>query len=179
MNPIVDRKAKMESKVTKEEWREFTKSVWRIANVSHEIHPAMFPPEIPHRLAKLFSFKRETILDPFCGIGTTGRACLPLGRKFIGVDTNKKYVNISLNNLKKISKNSFQVKLGDSRNMNFLETASIGLVISSPPYWNKADYGKFKGNIGAIDNYKVFLENIKEVFQECYRVLKPGRRMFL
>uniref|UniRef100_UPI0013DE0AF0 DNA methyltransferase n=1 Tax=Bacillus sp. STP3 TaxID=2338393 RepID=UPI0013DE0AF0 len=44
-----------------------TKTVWSIANVSHEIHPATFPTEIPKRLTKLFSFWGETVLDPFGG----------------------------------------------------------------------------------------------------------------
>ena len=171
-------KIKKKSIVSKEEWKEYTKSVWSIANVSHEIHPAMFPSEIPHRLTKLFSFWGETILDPFCGIGTTGKACLPLNRKFIGVDTNKRYVNIANKELRKISsEDNFKITNEDSKNIGQIDESSIGLIISSPPYWNKADYGKFKGNIGLISSYKQFLESIKPIFNECYRVLMPGRRM--
>ncbi|MBL7537520.1 DNA methyltransferase, partial [Escherichia coli] len=55
------------SALTKEEWREYTKTVWSIANVSHDLHPATFPTEIPKRLTKLFSFWGETVLDPFGG----------------------------------------------------------------------------------------------------------------
>lgn len=174
---IVKSNIKIQSRVTKEEWKEFTKSVWSIANVSHKIHPAMFPEEIPHRLTKLFSFKGETLLDPFCGVGTTGRACLSLGRKFMGVDTSKKYIGIARKNLKEISKNNFRINHGNSKNLNFIKTSSIALIVSSPPYWNKANYGKSNGNIGTINNYKKFLENIKVIFSECYRVLTPGRRM--
>ena len=54
-------KAKEKSRVTKEEWREFTKTVWHIANTSHDKHPAVFPKEIPHRLVKLFTFYGETV----------------------------------------------------------------------------------------------------------------------
>lgn len=169
--------AKSKSRVTKEEWRDFTKTVWDIANTRHDFHPAMFPPEIPHRLTKLFSFWGETILDPFTGIGTTGKACLPLGRKFIGVDTNKKYINIANKALKKISNNGFKLKQHDSKDLSFINDSTIGMIVTSPPYWNKADYGKNKGNIGMIDNYKDFLDSIKPIFQECYRVLMPGRKM--
>jgi DNA modification methylase len=52
--------AKEKSRVTKEEWREYTKTVWTIANKSRDDHPAVFPEEIPLRLAKLFSFYGET-----------------------------------------------------------------------------------------------------------------------
>lgn len=63
MKPSAEVKAL--SVLTKDEWREYTKTVWSIANVSHELHPATFPTEIPKRLTKLFSFWGETVLDPF------------------------------------------------------------------------------------------------------------------
>ena len=53
------------SRLTKEEWREYTKTVWQIANVTHTSHPAPFPVEIPRRLVKLFSLYGETVLDPY------------------------------------------------------------------------------------------------------------------
>ena len=55
------------SRLTKEEWREYTKTVWSIANTSDPDHPAVFPPEIPHRLIKMFSFVGDRVLDPFAG----------------------------------------------------------------------------------------------------------------
>ena len=82
------------SKVTKEEWREYTKTVWQIANTSHDEHPAVFPIEIPSRLTKLFSFYGETILDPFAGSGTTAKAAIPLGRRVIYVDQNPLYLDM-------------------------------------------------------------------------------------
>jgi len=174
---IIKISIKEKSKLSKEEWREFTRSVWNIANTRHEVHPAMFPPEIPKRLIKLFSFHGETILDPFCGIGTAGIAALQLGRKFIGVDTNRKYINIAKRGLKKISSNGFQLFQKDSKDLSFIEDSSIGVIITSPPYWNKANYGRYRGNIGLIKSYRKFLEKIKPVFKECYRVLTPSRRL--
>ncbi len=74
MTKTISQRIKEKSKVTKEEWREYTKTVWTIANTSRADHPAVFPEEIPLRLAKLFSFYGETVLDPFAGTGTTARA---------------------------------------------------------------------------------------------------------
>src|SRR6266404_4931616 len=85
---------KEKSKVTKEEWREYTKTVWQIANTSHPNHPSVFPVEIPHRLIKLFTFWGDTVLDPFAGVGTTARAGIPLGRKVVCVDQNREYVEV-------------------------------------------------------------------------------------
>ena len=77
------------SKVTKEEWREYTKTVWQIANTSHDEHPAVFPIEIPTRLTKLFSFYGETILDPFAGSGAILRAGEQCGMRTLGFEQNK------------------------------------------------------------------------------------------
>src|SRR6476620_7554586 len=85
---------KERSKVTKDEWREYTKTVWHIANTSHEGHPAVFPVEIPSRLTKLFSFYGDTVLDPFAGVGSTAKAAIPLGRRMICVDQNETYIDI-------------------------------------------------------------------------------------
>ncbi len=183
MSPKVSADIKEKSKLTKEEWRDYTKTVWSIANKGREDHPAVFPPEIPHRLTKLFSFYGETVLDPFGGTGTTARAAIPLGRRAVCVDQNPDYVNIirkecaSLRNGHADDFVALDAVHGDSRNMSFLESNSVGLVVTSPPYWDKANYGQGKNNLGNIANYAAFLENMKPVFEECYRVLMPGRKM--
>lgn len=66
---------------------------------------------------------------------------------------------------------------GDSRDLSFLENNSVNLVITSPPYWNKADYGSGSKNLGKIENYPAFIESVGLVFRECYRVLAPGRKI--
>jgi len=172
---------KEKSKLTKEEWRDYTKTVWSIANTTHEEHPAVFPVEIPHRLTKLFSFYGETVLDPFAGTGTTARAAIPLGRRAVCVDQNPKYVKTirkECGQLKNGHADDFDPLMavnGDSRKMPFLETGSVGLIVTSPPYWDKADYGDGEKNLGSIAGYGDFIEGIRPVFEECYRVLKPGR----
>lgn len=164
------------SRLTKDEWREYTKSVWYVANTRHDEHPAMFPVEIPTRLVKMFSFHGETVLDPFCGIGTAGVACIANGRQFIGYDTNQRYASLAREELGKLG-GKFDIKCGSSDNMKGIGDSSISLIVSSPPYWNKADYGSHRKNIGSIPHYGQFLEAAGDVFEECYRVLRPGRRM--
>lgn len=185
MSNAVSKKNKEASRVTKDEWREYTKTVWQIANVSHKEHPAVFPLEIPKRLIKLFSFVGETVLDPFAGTGTTGQAALPLGRKAVCMEQNPKYVRIirrEAARLKKelaIADGEFLAVQGDSRSMTSVENESVGLIVTSPPYWNKADYGKGAANLGAIAGYRDFLDEIAPVFTECFRVLSPGRKICL
>ena len=172
--------AKEKSKLTKEEWREYTKTVWSIANTSHPDHPAVFPVEIPHRLIKLFSFWGDTVLDPFGGVGTTAEAAVPLGRRVICIDQNKKYVDETRKKIDATFNGEaglLEAVLGDSRDLSFIPDKSVGLIVTSPPYWNKADYGSGKSNLGTIPSYADFLDSMKPVFAECYRVLEPGRKM--
>jgi DNA modification methylase len=168
---------KEKSKLSKEEWRAYTKSVWTIANVSHEIHPAMFPPEIPKRLIRLFSLYGETVFDPFCGVGTTGIVALQNGRRFIGCDINPQYVAIARKSLLKLGQTDFDVRTRDCLAPRVVTNASVDLIITSPPYWNKADYGNSKKNLGSISNYGHFLANMRIAFGRCFEALKPGRRM--
>ena len=178
-----DKSIKEESRLTKEEWREYTKTVWTIANTKREDHPAVFPEEIPFRLARMFSFVGETILDPFAGTGTTARAIIPIGRNAICVDQNPDYVDTirrecqDLNKTHDRNANALQAVHRDSRDLGFIEDGSIGLVVTSPPYWNKADYGESDSNLGGIESYASFLLSIRPVFEECFRVLIPGRKI--
>jgi DNA modification methylase len=167
------------SKLTKEEWREYTKTVWHIANTTDPLHPAVFPIEIPKRLIKLFSFHGETVLDPFSGVGTTGLAAADLGRYSICVDQNSQYVDRARMERAKLNgaAHLLQVKLGDARNLPDIADNSIGLVITSPPYWNKADYGDGTDNLGTTRGYLSFIDSLEPAFKEAYRTLSPGRKL--
>lgn len=168
------------SRVSKDEWREFTKSVWSIPNTTSRLHPAVFPVEIPRRLIRLFSFHGEIVLDPFCGIGTTGIAALTTGRRFFGQDLSGSYVRHARSALvsearRKGDVDGWEVRRGDSRKLP-LRDMTVDLTVTSPPYWDKADYGKHKGNLGNVPDYSAFIESIRPFFAEVYRVLRPGRR---
>jgi len=169
-------KNKERSRVTKEEWREYTKSVWHIANVSDPKHPAVFPEEIPLRLIKLFSFYGETVLDCFAGIGTTARVANKLGRNVICIDQNPDYVK-AIQAISPVTDAQIIAETSDSRDLSFIPADSIGLIVTSPPYWNKANYGDKEENLGKIDRYDLFLKEVEKVFRECYRVLLPSRKI--
>lgn len=55
---------------------------------------AAFPEELPYRIIKLFSYKGETILDPFVGSGTTMKVARELGRNSIGIEIKKSLIPI-------------------------------------------------------------------------------------
>ncbi len=66
--------------------------------------------------------------------------------------------------------------IGDSRRMTEVSDQAIGLVVTSPPYWNIKDYG-IKGQIGYGQSLHDYLKDLYRVWKECYRVLMPGRRL--
>lgn len=83
--------------ITREQFLEWTKSVWTINPESARKvgHPAPFPIELPYRLIQLYSFSGDIILDPFMGSGSTAIAALKSGRRFIGYETNPEYVRLA------------------------------------------------------------------------------------
>jgi len=88
--------------ISKEDFLEWTKSVWTFPAVSARSigHPAPFPEELPHRLIQLYAFKKDIVLDPFCGSGTTCLTALKDGRHYIGYDTVDEYVKLAVQRIK-------------------------------------------------------------------------------
>jgi site-specific DNA-methyltransferase (adenine-specific) len=83
------------SDITPDEFKNWTINVWNIPHSKNSLHPAVFPEELAIRLIKLYTFIGQTVLDPFCGIGTTGVACARLNRCFIGYDISPNYCKIA------------------------------------------------------------------------------------
>lgn len=90
-------KLNKENSITRDQFIEWTKSVWIMNPESAKKvgHPAPFPEELPFRLIQLYSFSEDIVLDPFMGSGTTAVSALKSGRKFIGYDTNEDYVKLA------------------------------------------------------------------------------------
>ena len=86
-----------ENTIGKEEFMEWTKSIWTMqAESAKRIgHPAPFPVELPYRLIELYSFKRDVVLDPFMGSGTTAISALKAGRNYVGYEINEQYVELA------------------------------------------------------------------------------------
>jgi DNA modification methylase len=83
--------------ISKEEFLEFTKSVWTFpAEPASKIgHPAPFPVELPYRLIQLYSFQDEVVLDPFMGSGQTALAASKASRHYVGYEISPEYVSLA------------------------------------------------------------------------------------
>ena len=69
------------------------------------------------------------------------------------------------------------IREGDARNLQWVPSRSVHLIVTSPPYWTLKQYESRAGQLGEIDCYEVFLGELDKVWAECARVLVPGGRI--
>ncbi len=96
-----------ESRIGKEDFDRWFQQIWNITGASTKQHPAPFPMELATRLVRMFSFTGDTVLDPFCGSGTTMIAAFRTGRNSIGVEIDPEYCRMAARFLKAESANLF------------------------------------------------------------------------
>lgn len=135
-------------------------------------------PYIPRNIILRYSKEKDLILDQFVGGGTTLVEAKLLNRNIIGMDVN----DVALNRCKE--KVDFQhegadgkvfLRKGDARNLDFIPDDSIDLICTHPPYANIIEYSE---NIEEdLSHLKIneFLEEMKKVASESYRVLKKDK----
>jgi DNA modification methylase len=196
--------------LTAREWIPETISVWnqRGLGAGHpdaqieKQHPAPFSFTDVSRLIRFFSKRRQVVLDPFVGIGSTLKACAIEGRCGIGIELNPRYVDLSIKRLKtELDMDLFgheeqKILSGDCREvLTSLDSNSVDFVVTSPPYWcilhkedHKAKQERTSKNLdarysddprdfGNIKSYDDFLSEIADVFIECGRILRPKKHM--
>jgi DNA modification methylase len=102
--PKFDRDVKEANALTRAEWLDLTQQVWFMypEDVKRDgDHPAPFPEKLPGRLMRLYTygafagFPGEIVLDPFVGTGTTCAVAKMMGRRYIGIDINDRYIKLA------------------------------------------------------------------------------------
>lgn len=93
---------KRKNTISREEFLEFTKSVWKFdAEPATRVrHPAPFPVELPFRLIQLYTFEEEVLLDPFMGSGQAAIAAIKTNRHYVGYEIEKEYVRLAESRIK-------------------------------------------------------------------------------
>lgn len=76
-------------------------NIWEIHPSHNKIHPAVFPVELAEKVITYYSFVNDVVLDPFAGIGTVGKACSNLKRRFVLFEINQEYIEHIKKNIDK------------------------------------------------------------------------------
>ncbi len=97
-----DVKSRLLSVISKEDHKVWFQQIWTdVKGESTRNHPAPFPEELAMRLVRMFSFVGDTVLDPFCGTGTTLLAGMKSGRNSIGIEIDKQYAAFAAKRLQR------------------------------------------------------------------------------
>jgi len=186
--------------LTGKEWLPFTKS-WFTINARNrsksEIqHPAKYPEELVMEFVKFFTNEGEVVLDPFMGVGSTMIGCQNLNRRSVGIELNPEFARV----IKEAINEDFSTLYeGDCREkLEYIDDDSIDFIMTSPPYWNilkkkrghsdsqhnqRAEkdlplyYSDDNKDLGNIDDYDEFLDELNRIFLQCNRKLKSGKYM--
>lgn len=107
---------KAEDHLSEEFIKQVSWSVWDIPVSTTKGHPAPFPDSLPERLIKLYTFKNDTVLDPFGGSGTTMKVARDLNRNSIIYEINPEYIEIikdkiNFNNASQNSGINYEIKI--------------------------------------------------------------------
>ena len=199
MKTKVDKRNKLND-LDGKNWIKSTKSYWISEKcVDDKIalkHPAPFMVKDIIKLVSFFTKKKQIVLDPFNGTGTTLLACCRTGRKGIGIDLNKNYNDLAKKRLKDQPNYKDQkIIFGNSLNKIKNIEGEINYCVTSPPYHNilrnkgngireiKDNYRKGartgveyysenKNDLGNQKSYQNFLDLFEKIMSEVFLKLK-------
>jgi site-specific DNA-methyltransferase (adenine-specific) len=69
------------------------------------------------------------------------------------------------------------LRQGDARDLNWLADESIHLVVTSPPYWTLKEYHAHPAQLGHVENYERFMDELDKAWKHCFRALVAGGRL--
>lgn len=93
---------KGKSSISKADFIHGCSGVWNIRPDTQPLTIATFPVALPKLAIELLSYEKDLVLDPFCGSGTTGVACLETDRHFIGIEIDRQYCEIAKERINKL-----------------------------------------------------------------------------
>lgn len=188
-------------------WIQETKSNWRQKGlgrghphtVYERLHPAPFSYQDVGRLIRFFTKRNNEVLDPFCGIGSTLKACAFLERNGIGVELSPTWaalaeerlaVEVGVDHKQKVVCEDIRTAISNFRDEQFQ------FVVTSPPYWNiltkngdhkvkesrlsknlATQYSNNQSDLGNIEKYEVFLQELTNIFRQIVTKVEDKRYM--
>lgn len=179
-------------------WLQYSFSIWRdIAKNQEEYklnHPAIFPIQLSERVIDVFvNGSGKNVLDCFAGSGSTLIAGLQKNMNVYGFDLSKEFKDLFHSRVKNyypecnLNSRNANYFVDDAKNIGkHIKPNSIDLCLTSPPYWDilnarrSADlkhgrnYSDSSKDIGNIESYENFMQELQNIMQEVYKTIKPG-----
>jgi DNA modification methylase len=169
-------------------------------NKNEILHPAKFPEELIELFLPYFTKESDNVFDPMCGTGSTILCSLQNNRNGFGVELSEFFFNIAnernKNYLKsldpKTNKLKFKLLNKDARKIKKTDFPKFDYIITSPPYWDmlnmkgaegqarrkekglQLNYSDDTFDLGNIDNFDTFLNELVEIYFKIIQNLKPG-----
>ena len=188
--------------LSNKDWLLFQKS-WFIGRPAPRekgvlLHPAKFPEEVVQEFIEFFTKRGQTVLDPMAGTGSALVAAFRAGRNSVGVELQPKYAEIARQRLEREQPSleggvpSYVVHCADARDLTSLDLPEIDYCITSPPYWDMlrakgfetqqeraeagldVHYSDDERDLGNIDDYERFVDELEQVYREVHAVLREG-----
>nr|WP_298573003.1 DNA methyltransferase [uncultured Mogibacterium sp.] len=135
-------------------------------------------PYIPRNLILRYTKEKDLILDQFAGGGTTLVEAKLLNRNIIGVDINNNALDRCVEKLNfehEGADGEVELHKNDARNLDFIKDEAIDFICTHPPYANIIQYSEnIKEDLSHL-KLKDFLEEMRKVAAESYRVLKKDK----
>jgi site-specific DNA-methyltransferase (adenine-specific) len=75
------------------------------------------------------------------------------------------------------TKRNLTIQHGDARTLDWIADESVHLVVTSPPYWTLKRYRENDSQLGHVEDYEGFHDELDKVWAHCYRALVPGGRL--
>jgi hypothetical protein len=75
------------------------------------------------------------------------------------------------------ARTSHALRQGDARHLDWIPDESLHLLVTSPPYWTLKEYPDHADQLGLVENYDQFHDELEKVWKHCYRALVPGGRI--
>ena len=169
-----------------------TTTVWSFPNrgnwATHYLNAKYrgnWAPEVARNLILKYSQPGDVVMDQMVGSGTTAIECKLLGRNCIAVDINPDAIMVTRDRLdfsyntldQDFPKVTIKTYIGDARNLNLVKDESIDLIATHPPYASIIPYSnnRVEGDLSRLRKVSDFVEEMKKIAEESYRVLKPGK----
>jgi DNA modification methylase len=189
------------------QWLYFTKTLLTTAypaQYGHELrkkHGANKPPELMRTLIEYFTKNDALVLDPFAGVGGTliGATIAKRPRKAIGIEINSEWIDIYHQVVTQEKLKPQKMLLGDCVSiMQSMEKQLFDFIVTDPPYNihleqtmsndryaeefanRRTDYNMRSDeekDLANLPSYDEYLAAMKNVFKECYRLLKSDKYM--